>query len=147
MSSAVDRFISEFELAPFNHGAELTSGLRSGDILSLSPPHETRLPTTHYLDIYEFRLERLDQLPKPKQTEHMKSTRFDMVDLCEGLRAQPTGTCELWNFIWSQRFLYGVFVGHESRIILGCVRSIDSMSITPNVRNELWGESARDSGG
>ena len=137
MNSAADDFISEFELARFNHGSEVISGLRSGDVRSLSPPHETRLPTTHYLDIYEFRLERLDERLELKHTKDMESLRFDTTDLCDGLRGRPTDTCELWTFIKPQRFLYGVFVGYESRIILGCIRSVDNLPITSDIRNKL----------
>ena len=142
-----DRFISEFEFAKFNHGSALIAGLRSGDILPYSAPHGTCLPTAHYLDIYEFRLQCLDERHESKRTEHMKSLRFDAADLCDGLRAHPTDTCELWSFTESPRFLYGVFVAHESRIILGCIRSVDNRMITPDLRNELWGESEKDSGG
>ena len=143
----VARFVSEFESAQFNHHQKLISGLRSGGILLRSPPSESLSPVSHYLDIYEFRLKRLDQCPEPQQTEHMKSLRFDAANFCDGLRAHPTDTCELWSFTESPHFTYGVFVGHESRVILGCIRGVDDRLINSDTRLELWGKHAPGSGG
>ena len=70
----------------------------------------------------------------------------DTADLCSGLRGHQTDRCELWSFTEAPYFKYGVFVGHESRIILGCIRGVDDRLITPETRIELWGEITPDSG-
>ena len=82
---------------------------------------------SHYLDIYEFRLKRLDE--RTQHTEHTTSLRFDTANFCDGLRAHPTDTCELWSFTESPHFTYGVFVGHKSRLVLGCIRGVDDRLI------------------
>jgi hypothetical protein len=147
LNADVARFLSEFETAQFNHASKLVSGLKSGAINLHSAPRESRSPVSHYLNIYEFRLKRLDQRSESQQTEHTKSLLFDTANLCNGLQSQPTDTCELWSFTETPYFTYGVFIGHESRMILGCIRAVDNRLVNPEIRTELWGEPASDSGG
>ena len=146
MNSNIARFISEFESTPFNHQQKLISGLRSGEVSLHSAPKEKLLSISHFLAVYEFRLQHLEKRFGSKHTSHTKSLRYDTADLCSGLRGHQTDRCELWSFTEAPYFKYGVFVGHESRIILGCIRGVDDRLITPETRIELWGEITPDSG-
>ena len=146
MNSAAETFVREFEFAPFNHGATLIAGLQSGDVLLRSAPKKPMSSVSHYLDIYETRQKRLDERPKAEHTEHTESLQFDVTVLCQGLRFQETGAVELWSFAESPHFLYTVFVGHQSRMVLGCVKGVDDRLVTPETRTELWGKLPEGSG-
>lgn len=137
MDSAAQRFVTTFADADFRHREPLLSGIRGGAISLESVSEDSSQEASAYSDIYEFRLE---HLRRKQATQHVESMRSDVEALCEGLKADPSDPCDLWNFTEPPYFLYSVFVGRRSRRVLGCVKAVDDRLIDEQIRRELWGE-------
>ena len=136
-------FLKEFEKATFNHSEELLEGIRNGDALLNNVPRKEMLSTSHYLNIWQFRLDSLQEkmdLLTSKPTQHLVAITEDMAQLCDGLRSEPDDSVQLWIFLKDPHFVFAIFVANESRQLLGCVRSVDNRLIDAEVRQELWGE-------
>lgn len=140
MDSATQRFVSSFECTDFRHRDAIVSGLREGDISLSSVSEDSSQTASAYSDIYEFRLQ---HLKSKSATDHVESLRSDVEALCEGLKTDPSDSCDLWIFTEPPHFSYSVFVGRRSRRVLGCIKGVDDRLIDDSIRRELWGHANR----
>lgn len=140
LNEQITAFLDEFSNASFPHSDLLIAGLRAGTI-ELHSASETVQPTSHYLTIYNMRLANLLRRYSSQHTEHTSALCGDMDKLCDQLRNNPEEGCELWSFTEAPYLSYLVFIGHQSRHVLGCLCVADNRLLTPEIRKELWGES------
>ena len=136
MANAENRFVSEFNDTKFRHSDELISEIHSGAIRLHSVSESSEQKASAYFDIYHFRSKRLlDRI----QTDHVRSLSTDIKELCDELSRNLTEPCDLWIFEQNPYFSFSVFVGRDSRAIMGCIRAVDDRLIDDEVRRELWG--------
>ena len=139
MSDAAERFASEFAGTDFRHSSMLMGGIHDGSITTFSVSEDSSLPASHYLDIYRLRLKGLKARDR---TPHVDSMQNDVSALCDGLSSEPTEPCDLWIFQQQPYYNFSVWVGRESRSILGCIRGVDNRLVDDKIRADLWGEAA-----
>ncbi len=135
MTTAQD-FIDRYDSQIFNRSDELLKGLRDGSIHLESTSLESRQLSSAYLDIYQFRLERLKQKPS---SDHARAMAADVGDLCIHLEEHPESPIDLWIFSQSPHFSYSVFVTRELHLVAGCIRGIDARQISESALTELCG--------
>lgn len=140
MHSNIKRFVEEFDGASFRHSEYIVDGLRNGRILLHSLSEDSATPASQHLDVYEFRLKRLQE--RPEHTAHTRTLRDDVQELVHGLAEHSDEPCQIWIFTEAPHHLYTVWIGRESRTIFGCIRGVDDRLITPETRSELWGDLA-----
>lgn len=129
-------FIAQYGSQVFNQSDVLLGGLRDGSIQFESASTESSQLNRVYLDIYQFRLERLR---KTSFSDHGRAVAADVEDLCVHLAEHPESPCDLWIFSQRPYFNYSVFVTRDCRLVAGCIRGVDARLLSEAELAQLWG--------
>ena len=121
LTNEMSRFLEEFRDGNFRHRARLVSGLEDGSATLYRVSEDSKQSTGNLLSTFTVRLRILDKLLLEDFSVEKQSIRDDVDELCDGLRQHLDDLCDTWIFKHSGGGTTCVYVGRQSRKVMGCV--------------------------
>lgn len=98
--------------------------------------HTGRVPSKNLLSIYKVRAQHLKRF----STSHAKRLQQEVVDFCAKLESTPEDEVQIWTAYGDRSEDQNLFVGVQSKKVLGCLTTVSSDSVTETEWQLLWGK-------
>ena len=122
MDNDLARFVAEFRDVDFSHRDYIISGIEAGTVSLHSVSENSTQSIAEIARTFERRSRMLSRHLEAEYCDAKQLLLNDTADLCKGLREHLDDQCDFWIFSHSHGGMICVYIAHQSRNIMGCVR-------------------------